>query len=165
MDAPERSNLTGRTYRIRWRWRVFAILWTAWGALAWGRVLSTEVLGNEDPIWWHFVVASLWIIGGILWIAHVFKATVTLFDDAIESYGLFGRAKLRFDEIHGRREYVVTGGGEDGGTTQYFKLEPNDDRLPTLDFVRDYDFDNIFYEWFKKLPDLSAMDKLKGRGT
>jgi hypothetical protein len=93
----------------------------------------------------------------------MFKATVTLSDDAIETYGLLGRAKLRFDEIEGRREYAVTGGGEDAGSTHYFKLEPNDDRLPTLDFIRDYDFDAAFYDWFKRLPDLDRIAQRKGR--
>jgi hypothetical protein len=160
MRPSKRPDLDGRTYRVRWWLRAFAIVWTALGALVWGGTLSKEVFGSEDSVWWHFVVAPIWIVGGILWTAHVFKATVTLFHDAIETYGLWGRVKLRFDQIRGHREYLVTGVG---GTTHYFKLEPNDDRLPTLDFIRHYDFDTVFYDWFSKLPDLDAMDKLKGR--
>ena len=38
------------------------------------------------------------------------------------------KATLRFDEIRRRREYVVTGGGEYRGDTQYLRVEPNDDR-------------------------------------
>ena len=142
--------------------RALAIVWTALGAFAWGGTLSKEVFGSEDPVWWHFVAAPLWIVGGILWTAHVFKATVTLSHEAIETNGLWGRVKLRFDEIRGRREYLVTGFR---GKTRYIKLEPNDDRFPTLDFIRNYDFDTTFYDWFNRLPDLDAIDKLKGRGT
>jgi hypothetical protein len=163
MDSSKEPDLAGRAYRIRWQWRAFAVVWTAIGALVWGGIISKETLGKEDPRLWHFVVGPLWIIAGLLWIAHMFQAAVTLFHDSIEKRGLLGRARLRFGEIRGRREYFVTGGGEDGGATHYLKLEPNDDRLPTLDFMWDYDFDPAFYDWFKSLPDLDAVDKVKDK--
>jgi hypothetical protein len=56
---------------------------------------------------------------------------------------------------------VLHGGSEDGGTTRYLKLEPNDDRLPSLSFPRDCNFDGVFCDWFNNLPDLDAIDKPK----
>ena len=29
--------------------------------------------------------------------------------------------------------------------------------------MRDYDFDSTFYDWFKSLPDLDAVDKAKDK--
>jgi hypothetical protein len=163
MHASEEPDLAGRVYRIRWPWRAFAIVWTAIGALVWGTILPKEISGTEDAHLSHFVVAPLWIIGGILWTVHMLRATVTLSHDSIETRGLLGKARLRFNEIRGRREYVVAGSDEDGGDTHYLKVEPNDDRLPTLDLMRAYDFDTTFYGWFEKLPDLDAIRQAKGQ--
>jgi len=44
------------------------------------------------------------------------------------------------------------------------KVVPNDVHLPTLKFNKNLEFDDAFHEWFDKLPDLDAMDKLKTRG-
>lgn len=161
MGPSKEPGLVVRAYRIKWWWQAFAVAWTAIGLLVWGGILWKEVFGAEEPRPWHFVAASLCIVGGAFWVAHVLQARVTLFVDAIETCGLLGMARLRFDEIRGRREYVLTGGAEEGGDTHYFKVEPNDDRLPTLDSIKDYDFDNEFYSWFKTLSDLDAADKLK----
>jgi hypothetical protein len=156
---PPEHHLAGRAYRINFRWRAFAAVWTGIGGLVTGSILFDEISANEDPGLWLVVVAFLWIVGGLLWFSHMCLATVTLFPDAIETRGLLGRARLRFEDIRGRRQYVAT--GDEGGDTHYLKIEPNDDRLPTLDFMRDYDFDYIFYDWFGKLPDLDAADRLK----
>jgi hypothetical protein len=40
------------------------------------------------------------------------------------------------------------------------KLEPNDDRIPTLEFEETYyTLDDHFFAWFNALPDLDALDK------
>ncbi|MGO9129879.1 MAG: hypothetical protein ACLQIS_09130 [Bryobacteraceae bacterium] len=115
--------------------------------------------GDSQPKLWELGIASIVVMGCGFWVAHAFEARVALFDDAIEVRGLFGKKRLRFDEIRGRREYVVR--GDEGGSTRYLKLEPNDDRLPTLRFAREHNFDSVFYAWFRRLPDLDAMEKAK----
>jgi|HubBroStandDraft_4_1064222.scaffolds.fasta_scaffold682392_2 hypothetical protein len=62
----------------------------------------------------------------------------------------------------GRREHMVR--GTQSGRIHYLKLEPNDETLPTL-FQQNCNFDGVFYEWFNKLPDLDAMDKVKLKGS
>jgi len=106
------------------------------------------------------VIAVVFLIVGIGLTINFFKATVTFTSDAIELNTIFARKKLPFSGIRGRREYVVRGGEVDaGGSTRYLKLVPNDDRLPTLDFMKNYTFDDAFYSWFNALPDLDAEDK------
>jgi hypothetical protein len=87
-----------------------------------------------------------------------FRVTFTL--DAVEQSNIFNSKRLPYSAIRGRREYVVRG-GEDGGETRYLKLEPNDDRFPTLDFMKAYNFDDAFYSWFNQLPDLDEEDKTR----
>jgi hypothetical protein len=99
------------------------------------------------------------VVGGFL-VPLAYKSAVILLEDAIELRTIFVRKRLLFVAIRGRREYVVNGGGDEG-STRYLRLEPNDDRLPALDFARNFNFDGAFYAWFNKLPDLDAMDKIK----
>jgi hypothetical protein len=139
----------GRVYRSQWWQRALAVLFPImvplWGAISGG---------------WDTVTTAIVFIFCAYIPACAFMATVTLSDDAIELRTLFSRRRLRFDQIRGRREYV--GYGRYGGTRR-FKLEPNDRRLPTLKFDKDYTFDRVFYDWFNKLPDLDAMDTAKPR--
>jgi|HubBroStandDraft_1064217.scaffolds.fasta_scaffold50965_2 hypothetical protein len=82
--------------------------------------------------------------------------------DAIELRSLFSTS-LPFDGILGPREYAAR--GAQSGRIHYLNWEPNDDGLPTLDFQKSYNFDAVFYEWFNKLLDLDAMDKVKRKGS
>ena len=51
---------------------------------------------------------------------------------------------------------------DEDGSTVFLKLEPNDDRLPTLEFQKNYyNFDDRFFRWFNELPDLDVEDKKK----
>jgi len=165
MSLSKQPDPVVRVYRIKWWLQAFAVLWTVLSSLIWGRILWNEVLDTDEPLLWHFIVGPLLTMGGSFWVVHLFRAKVTLFNDSIETCGPLGKATLRFDEIRGRREYAVTGGYEGGGDTHYLKVEPNDDRLPTLDFIRDYDFDSTFYAWFDALPDLNAADKQKRKAS
>jgi hypothetical protein len=125
----------------------------------WGGV----ILGRREPKLEEMVVSAILPMFGVLWVAFSFLSTVTLFVDALEHRTLLGRKRLPFEGIRGRREYFVD--SYESGSTRYLKLEPNDDRLPTLDFQKYYTFDREFYEWFNNLPDLDAMDRLKGKNS
>ncbi|MGB8261730.1 MAG: hypothetical protein WCE75_15315 [Terracidiphilus sp.] len=48
----------------------------------------------------------------------------------------------------------------------YLKLEPNDDRFRTIEFEESYyRLDEVFYEWFRALPDLDALDKSRPKSS
>ncbi len=77
----------------------------------------------------------------------------------IEKCNLLGKKTLPISAIRGRREYVVSGDGE-GGRTRYLRLVSNDDRYPTIDFMKNgYNWDDAFRSWFDSLDDLDARDK------
>ena len=148
----------GRAYRVTWFQRAFAVFFLAFSALFLVQMLRDVISGHDEPELWKIGIDSIVVVSCGFWVAHAFKAGVALFDDAIEVRGLFGKKRLRFDEIRGRREYVVKG---EEGSTRYMKLEPNDDRLPTLHFAREYNFDGVFDAWFRGLPDADALDQPK----
>jgi hypothetical protein len=58
------------------------------------------------------------------------------------------------------REWVDCGGE---ANTCYLKLESDDDRVPSITLQKIYNFDAAFYEWFRELRNLDAMDQLKHR--
>jgi hypothetical protein len=164
--APQKTPArVGRVYRVTWWWRALAVFFLAFSSLGGIKGLTKVVSGNEEPALGNVAVFLLLVIVGIYLVALAFKATVGLSDDAIEFRSLFSRKRLFFSQIRGRRQYAVDG-GEDGGTTRYMKLEPNDDRLPPLSIPKDtFAFDAVFHDWFNKLPDLDAMDKLKPKSS
>lgn len=90
-------------------------------------------------------------------VVYVFTTSVRFTADAIERATFLSAKQLPLSKIHGRREYVVQ--FAKGGRTRYLKLESNDPNFPTLDFSRNYNFDEAFYKWFYSLPDLDARDK------
>lgn len=118
------------------------------------------ISGASDPKPMMLPVGVLFLAAGLGMTFYAFKAAIEFSQDAVEHRTIFGQKKLPLDGIKGRREYVVKGAqGDGGGNTRYLKLEPNDDRLPTLEFSKHYTFDDTFYRWFYELPDLDAEDK------
>jgi len=118
------------------------------------------ITGQEEAKPLQLVIAVVFLIVGIGLTINFLKTTVTFSADTIELKTIFARKSLPLSAIRGRREYVVRGGDADaGGSTRYLKLVPNDDRLPTLDFMKNYTFDDVFYRWFYELPDLDVEDK------
>ena len=105
------------------------------------------------------LIAIVFMTVGIGLTVNFFNTTITFTAEAVELRTIFGRKKLPLSGIRGRREYEVH--GVEGGITRYLKLVPNDGRLPTLDFMKHYTFDDAFYQWFYELPDLDAEDKKK----
>jgi len=149
-----------RVYRMKWWFRASSIIAFALGATfaikTWGAAITRE--GEPSFLW---PVASLVLLAaGIVWVLDAFGSRVMLSDDRIDVRGLRGRKGLALNAIRGRRTYLVRGMAPDGGgNTTRLKVIPDDDRLPELDFQRDYNFDAAFYEWFHGLSDLDAMDK------
>jgi hypothetical protein len=147
---------------MRWFRQVLPVLFLVVGSLIWivnwGRIVS----GDREPRLWDIALPVVLTLGGAFWVASTLSSSVTLFDDAIELRTLLGRKRLSFDQIRGRREYVSRG---QRSATRYLRLEPNDDRLATIEFEKSYTFDDEFYAWFNKLPDLDALDQKRQKGS
>jgi hypothetical protein len=108
-----------------------------------------------------FVLAAL-LLFGVYQTANAFISSVTLFEDSIELRTAFSRQSLGFSEIRGRREYISYAARS---RTPYFKLEPNDNRLNSLSFRQAFSFDEAFFQWFNKIPDLDAADEQKEKDS
>lgn len=152
---------TIRTYRMRSSHRVFCIILLAVGVFFlvafWGGAIS----GTREATFLEllFPIGFL-LLGGFL-TARAFKNVITLSQTAIELQTPFDRSTLPFDKISGRRRYPDRGDDETP-SIWHLKLEPNDDRFPTIDFEETYyKLDDFFYSWFRALPDLDALDKIR----
>jgi hypothetical protein len=158
MSEFEASPRVTHVYRMNGLYRGASLIFLAVASFLlvafWGGIAT----GQKEPKLLEMVLAPLLPIVGGIWVAFAFTSTITLFHDAIELRTLVNRTRLPFTGIQGRREYVVH---TDDGNAHYLKLETNDDRLPTLEFQIDYDFDSTFYDWFNQLPNLDELDKTK----
>jgi len=145
-------------YYMKWLDRAGAVL-----AMAAGAVLFTIVLSDwSDPIvpshngnLIGLLVSPALLLYGIYKTANAFISTVTLFADSIEVRTAFNCRSILFNEIRGRREYVNNWGRS---KTWYYRLVPNDDKLGTLEFEQNFNFDEAFFSWFNRLPDLDAAE-------
>jgi len=149
----------GHVYYMKWLNRAGAVL-----AMAAGAVLCTNVLSDwSDPLvpsrngnLIGLLVSAALLLYGIYKTANAFISTVTLSPDSVEVRTAFSRQSLPSSQIRGRREYVSNWGRS---KTWYYCLVPNDDKLGTLDFEQDFNFDETFISWFNHLPDLDAADE------
>jgi hypothetical protein len=140
-----------------WWHRAFALFFLAFSAFfmigSWGGPIFKQT--EAKPMVMTIAVVLPLIGIGLTFI--FFTTTIRFTSDEIEHHTIFSTKRLPLSEIRGRREYVVR--GEEGGSARYLKLVPDDDRLPTLDFMKNYTFDDKFYLWFYELPNLDAEDK------
>jgi hypothetical protein len=102
-------------------------------------------------------LSVIFLLVGVGLTINAFQTTVVFTCDAVELHSILSRLRLPLSKIRGRREFVAR--GEEGGGTRYLCLVPEDDRLSTLQFMKSYTFDDVFYRWFNELPDLDAEDK------
>lgn len=147
-----------RVYRMNGLYRGASLVFLAVASFLVISFWDGIATGQKEPKLLEMILLPIFPIAGGVWVAFAFRSTVTLFDDAIELRTLVKGVRLPFTGIQGRREYVVQ---SDDGSTTYLKLEPNDDRLPALEFQQNYDFDSTFYNWFYQLPDLDELGKTK----
>jgi len=101
-------------------------------------------------------------LGGAFWTFYVFNTTIELSDETITLINVFETKNLPLSGIKGRREYVERGSKS---RNRHLQLIPNDDRLPMLDFLKCYDFDEDFYCWFNQLPDLDKEDEKRKKDS
>jgi hypothetical protein len=158
-----RPKSVSHVYYMKWLDRAGAVL-----AMAAGAVLCTIALSDwSDPIipshnrnLIGFLASAALLLYGIYKTANAFISTVTLFPGSVEVRTAFSRESLPSSKIRGRREYVNNWGRS---KTWYYSLVPNDDKLGTLDFEQDFNFDETFFSWFNHLPDLDAADEEKNK--
>ena len=136
-----------------------SIIYFAQGAAFEIKTLSGIMIGDREPSFLWLVVSLILFAAGIVWVLDAFGSRVTLSEETIAVCGLRGRKSLPLNVIRGRRTYMFKLDPNSAGSTTYLKVVPVDDRLPVIDFLRDYNFDEAFYAWFNGLPDLDAMDK------
>jgi hypothetical protein len=165
MDEMKNVAQNAKVYRMKWWRRASAILLLMFGILFSAAFCWGPVIRHADPNPLGIAISAAFTLVGIFWTISAFKSTVTLSDDAIEVRGILGCKRLPLNGIRGRREYVVRGGGVEDASTRYLKLVPDDDRLSPLEFEKYFTFDDAFYQWFNKLPDLDAMDKIKHKDS
>lgn len=154
-----------QVYRLRW-YRLLAALFFLMVSCTFAIGVCREWIsdpGDVKPL--QVVIFTVLLIVGVVWTVSSFKAKIILSEGAIESVSLCGSKTLKFHDIRGRREYVVRGDGPESVSTRYLKLEPNDDRLPALEFEKYYTFDAAFYDWFNKLPDLDKLNAQREKNS
>lgn len=151
MDIPPPVN---RVYHLAWWQQAFAL-----GFLVFTAMLALTVGRNADlnegilvPIMPAFFI--LFPLVGVGMTLFSFTTTVRFTADAIQKHSIFGNTALPFQAIRGRRQCVVR--DNEGASTRYLQLVPDDDRLPALKFQKDYNFDDAFFQWFYALRDLDA---------
>ncbi len=155
----ESSPPTGRVYRMKGWWRMFACFFAMFGCFFLFTSLRDMLSGQKEPRSVDIVIPVILVIAGVIMAVHAFTSTLVFTCDAALLISSFRRRSLPFGAISGRREYVVRGRR---GSTRYLKLESNDDRSEPLEFGKAlYTFDAVFWSWFNSLPDLDAMDKAR----
>ena len=159
MALPEFSER--RVYRQRSWLRVFSFVFSGC-ALVFLIANWTEVIaGRKVSAFADFFDPLVFLAFGVFFIYVSFASYVALSPSAIESRSPFGHRKLPLGKIRGRRRYLDDGGAE-MPRDWHLKVEPDDDRYPSLDFQESYyKFDAAFYDWFRSLPDLDELDKTR----
>jgi hypothetical protein len=156
-------NGTARIYRIGSGQRVFCIVFMALSVffliVFWGGAIS----GRREATWLELMIPIGFLVGGSFLSARAFKNYIGLSVGEIRIQTILDRQTLPFDKIRGRRRYLSRGDDE-FPSIWYLKLEPNDDRFPTIEFEESYyTLDDRFFTWFNALPDLDALDKLRAK--
>jgi hypothetical protein len=146
----------GHVYYRKWGDRVGAVLLLIVGAVFCTTIWS-DLLSPHNPKPLALLASAVLLVYGIYQTANAFISAVTLFEDSIELRTAFSQRSLLFSATRGRREYVTSGRYR----TAYFSLVPGDDRSETLEFVQAYNFDEAFFSWFNRIPDLDAADEKK----
>jgi hypothetical protein len=145
-----------RVYRIKWWRRIFSVFLGVFGLLFLAAQLIMEFDFGDGKHFFSILIGVVILAVGSYAAAKDFKALITLTPDAIQVRNLSGTQQLLLSAIRGRREYVTYSGRS---RTRYLRLEPKNNRQPTLDFERDFNFDQAFFAWFNALPDLDAIDE------
>lgn len=152
----------GRIYRMVWWFRLFAALFLVIGGLVgYGFVHGT--MRETDSLKWTTILGAIALsVSALYLIAKAFTSIVEFSGDSITMRWIFYTRSLEYSRIRGRREFVVQG---EESTTRYFRLETKDGSRPFDVGKNMYGFDEQFWEWYRSLPDLDAVDKARDKGS
>jgi hypothetical protein len=151
----ENSSLVARVYKPKRGEKIFALF-----VLGCGTIGSVGYLSGRFPITYPRdyrlpVLSVCMMLSGFSMSAYLFTASIILSYDAIESRSIFGRKRLPFSDIRGRREIVTS---SRDGITSRFKLESKIKHGHILYLDNSFTFDDAFYNWLYQLPNLDAED-------
>jgi hypothetical protein len=118
------------------------------------------ITGTRDTSFWELIFPIAFVLFAGVFTVRAFRNSVQLSETAIELHGISGDTALPLDKIRGRRRYLERG-DENSPSVWHLVLESNDDRFRKLDMEELYRFDESFYQWFNRLPDLDQLDKTK----
>jgi len=150
-----------RVYRQKSLRRVLAIVFTAIGLLASLAVWTQTLTGQREATYKDLLVPVALFFIGVLFLYISYTSYVALSPSEVQYRSALRLLTLPLDKIRGRRRYLDDGGAEEASEWR-LRIESDDDRYPSLDFQESYyRFDTEFFEWFKSLPDLDELDKLK----
>ncbi|HEY2857490.1 MAG TPA: hypothetical protein VGJ21_03690 [Terracidiphilus sp.] len=145
----------GRTYRMSWWFRGFALFFLLFGGTFLFGILRGILAGETARSTVDIIVSVVFPIIGAGMSMKAFSAKITFSQGAITHSSFWNSRTVPLSAIAGRREYVVRGDGE-GGDTRYLRLVFHDGS-PYMDFGKNlYRFDAAFWNWFNQIPDLDA---------
>jgi hypothetical protein len=144
----------GRAYRVRWLDRIILLFVFVFAVIV---TIAAGTYGlapaKDTPPWLPiFGLGLMAIITGIATLSSFYNR-VTLYANSIEYRSIWSTSWLQFEEIRGRR--ALPGYGGRGGRGPRLRIVPNEASQPTLEFEKNYNFDDAFWTWFNKLTDLS----------
>jgi hypothetical protein len=160
VDGPSSAD---RVYKVSWGQRAVTVCLLAFGSVFTLAIWGGIIFRQRELKLWEILFCPTFLLGSAYFVAGALASTVTLRENGIEVRTLFTRQSLPFDKIRGRRARSVS--DWEFGNSQYLRLVPNDDRLSPIEFESIYSFDKTFYEWFNKLPDLDALDKVNHKNS
>lgn len=157
MSAPPPTN---RIYGASMGWKLFALGLCGFSAFFLCGSLYELHIGASSPS----VVAAgfAFFVAGMAFAVYTFRVSIRFTGDAIEHRTLMGIRRLPLAEIRGLKEFVSR---DEKGSTRYLRLVPDDDRIPAMDFAKNYSFDDSFHQWFYGLRDLDAEEKQTHKGS
>jgi hypothetical protein len=152
MDTPPAAP-KNRVYRLAWWQRAFGIVFLAF-SLCFVPGLGIRLMNQNSeirPI--ELIVAVIFPVAGAAITFNVFTSTVSFSKDSVRLHSILHDKTIPIHVIRGRKERVVR---DYYVRTRYLVLISNDDRVPSLEFMKEYSFDEEFYRWFYSLLDLDS---------
>jgi hypothetical protein len=143
----------GQAYRVLWLDRILSL-----SGFFVCTAIALEVFrrGTREETQPAFVLLAIGLIALTSGISALsgFYNRVTLYANAIEYRSIWSTSWLQFAEIRGRR--AIPGYRGRGGRGPRLRIVPKEADLPTLEFEKNYNFDDAFWGWVNKLPDLDG---------
>jgi hypothetical protein len=152
VSGSETSDGKVRVYRMRTSQRVVCLVLVAVGIFFTFAFWRGVLIGEREANFFELFGPVVYLLITAIFTIRAYKNAVLLTADSIELRGLSGRRALPIGKIRGLRRYLSKGDGE-SPDIWHIVLVRDDDRYNKLDIEELYNFDDVFYGWFKTLPD------------